>query len=344
VSKTADLVKVIAFVAILGVLTAGVGVAIGNFRFDDDTGYQAVFGDLSGLKKGDDVRAAGVTVGQVGDVSLQGDKTVLVSFTAAKTVPLSTTTRATVRYKNLTGDRFLDLTQGAGAAAPLAGGGKIPLSQTAPALDLDQLFNGFKPLLQGLDPNQVNQLSSSIISVFQGESGSVNSLLANVASVTSTLADRDKMIGDLIGNLDTVLSTVDSHRGEFSDLLVQLQQLVSGLAKDRTKIGDSLQRTSELASTATTFLQALRPEFQGAIDQTGRVANALNQAPDFVDYSLSQVPSLIQLTSRGGAYGSFFNFYLCGLQVKITGPDGQPVLLPRLYDTSTPRCSFQEGQ
>lgn len=343
-SKYADVVKVLAFVTVLGVLTAAVGVVIGGFRFDDGDGYQAVFRDLSGLKTGDDVRAAGVSVGQVKDIALQGDRTVLVSFSTGDQVPLSTTTRASVRYKNLTGDRYLDLTQGPGDAAPLRPGGRIPVEHTAPALDLDALFNGFKPLLQAMDPNQVNQLSSSIIAVFQGESGAVNGLLADIASLTSTLADHDQMIGELIGNLNTVLSTVDAHKDQFSDLLVQLQQLVSGLAADRTKIGDSLERTSQLATTATTFLQALRPPFQAAIDQTGRVASAINQEPQYVDYSLSQVPSLIQLTSRGGAYGSFFNFYLCGLQVKITGPDGQPVLLPRLYDTSTPRCSFQEGQ
>jgi len=343
VSRFANLIKVLVFVVVLGVLTAAVGVAIGGFRFDESDSYQAVFGDLSGLKEGDDVRAAGVSVGRVEDVSLQADKTVLVSFSTAKAVPLTSTTIATVRYKNLTGDRFLDLTPGTGMPATLPPGGRIPLAHTAPALDLDELFNGFKPLLRGLDPGQVNELSSSIISVFQGQAGAVDSLLGNIASLTSTLADRDQLIGELIGNLDTVLSTVDSHRGRFDDLLVNLQRLVSGLARDRERIGNSLVRTNELAGTATTFLEALRPELRGAIDQTGRVAAALNEAPEYVDYSLSQVPSLIQLTSRGGAYGSFFNFYLCGLQVKITGPDGGPLFLPRQYDTSSPRCSFPEG-
>ena len=79
------------------------------------------------------------------------------------------------------------------------------MTRTTPALDLTVLFNGFKPLFQALSPADINKLSYEIVQVFQGEGGTLESLLAHTASVTSTLADRDQVIGDLIDNLNEVL-------------------------------------------------------------------------------------------------------------------------------------------
>ena len=63
-------------------------------------------------------------------------------------------THAVIRYQNLIGDRYLELTEGAGDSTPLAPGSAIPESRTSPALDLDALIGGFKPLLKAMDPAQ----------------------------------------------------------------------------------------------------------------------------------------------------------------------------------------------
>src|SRR2546430_1456039 len=92
----------------------------------------------------------------------------------------------------MVGQRYLALDRGTGPATPaLAEGAEIPLDRTTPALDLTDLFNGFKPLFQALSPNDVNQLSGEIVRVLQGEGGTVESLLAHTGSLTTTLAGRD---------------------------------------------------------------------------------------------------------------------------------------------------------
>src|SRR3546814_19361494 len=78
----------------------------------------------------------------------------------------------------------------------------MPVDQTSPALDLDLLLGGFKPLLRSLDPQQVNDLSGALLQVLQGQGGTLVSLLGNTSSFTSTLADRDQLIGDVITNLN----------------------------------------------------------------------------------------------------------------------------------------------
>jgi phospholipid/cholesterol/gamma-HCH transport system substrate-binding protein len=153
-----------------------------------------------------------VRVGEIEKVSVHRDRTnALVEFSVAKTSVLTQGTLATIKYRNLVGERYLALTQGVGDSAALKDGATLGLDHTQSALDLTVLFNGFKPLFAALSPKDVNEFSAQIISVLQGEGGNINSLLAKTASLTSTLADRDAVIGRTIGNLNAVLSTVDEH-------------------------------------------------------------------------------------------------------------------------------------
>src|SRR5204863_8074027 len=128
---------------------------------------------------------------------------------------------ALITFLNLVGQHYVALGQGSSSVpnAVLKSGGNSPIERTRPALDLTELFNGFKPLFQALSPNDVNKLSYELIQVLQGEGGTVENLLAHTASLTSALADKDKVIGDLINNLNGVLDTVNSRGPQLSDLI-----------------------------------------------------------------------------------------------------------------------------
>ena len=133
---------------------------------------------MTGLLKGDDVRIAGVRVGEVDGIAVdQGDRTLAkVTFSVDADRPVAISTRAQIRYRNLVGQRYVALTEGAGvgaAAAPSTAPSRC--AQTQPALDLTVLFNGFKPLFAALNPQDVNAFAMEIIKTLQGEGGDVNS-------------------------------------------------------------------------------------------------------------------------------------------------------------------------
>src|SRR5258708_4779505 len=132
----ATLVKFAAFAIVMTLLTMCLFFIFGNYRTGSTNGYSAVFKDASQLKAGDTVRVAGVQVGTVDTVSLRPDNTVLVGFDADRTVGLTTGTTAAVRYLNLVGDRYLELTDGPGSTRIQPAGSQIPVERTAPALDL----------------------------------------------------------------------------------------------------------------------------------------------------------------------------------------------------------------
>ncbi|MDT7711277.1 MAG: phospholipid/cholesterol/gamma-HCH transport system substrate-binding protein [Pseudonocardiales bacterium] len=324
------------------VVTALVGGVIVAALYGTPSGqntYVAEFTDVSQLKPGQDVRAAGVAVGRVASVSLNPDHTARVVFSTATNVPMTAGTQVAVKYKNLIGDRYLSLTEGPGAAEPLAPGAIIPLANTHPALDLDELTNGFAPLLQGLAPDQFNQLSSSLIAVLQGEGGSIQDLLGSIGSLTGTLADRDEAIGQLIDNLNTVLGTLRSNGQQLQSLVDNLQTLVSGLAADRTRIGRSIQGIDDLTGSISDLLQDARPDIAGTVYQVNRLSTVLNADRPTLENDLSNLPGYYQVLGRVGAYSSAFQFYVCGVQLRLKSPTGQVVTTP-MISSEVKRCQF----
>ncbi len=335
-------IKLAIFAAITILLTAMLGQALGSLSFGGGTTYRARFTDVTGVLPGDDIRIAGVKVGQVTAVRLVDSKTAELRFRVDDQVPLQTSVHATIRYRNLVGQRYVALTEGAGGTR-LPKGGLIPLSQTAPALDLTVLFNGFQPLFTALNGKDVNSLAYEIIQVLQGESGTVAGLLEHTASLATTLADRDQVIDRVIGNLDTVLSTLDSRRDTLSEVIAQLQQFVSGLAADRTAIGQAITNIDDLTAATGSLLKDARPDLSADIGQLGALSGILNDNSATIDKALANLPGQYQDLTRTASYGSWFNFFMCGFDGRVTIP-GVGSVNPASFNSSAASCQTGGGR
>lgn len=305
---------------------------ITNSGYGAQKTYQALFSDVTGLVQGDEVRIAGVRVGQVQGVALasadkptNGKPVADVTMQVRADLPLPAGVLATIRYRNLVGQRYISLTEGSGGTGrTLPDGGTIPLAQTKPALDLTVLFGGFRPLFQALTPADMNRLSYEVIQVFQGESGTVEGLLAHVASLTNSLADKDQVIGSVIDNLTTVMGTVAQRDQELDSLIVNLQQFVSGLTEDRQAIFDSLQTIDNLAATTAGFLDQARPPLAADIKSLGTLAGNIAANGGQLEHFLQLAPTKIDLITRTAINGSWFNFYLCGAGGYVVLPGVTP--------------------
>jgi phospholipid/cholesterol/gamma-HCH transport system substrate-binding protein len=246
--------------------------------------------------------------------------------------------QATLKLRNLTGQRYIAMDPGPGApGAYLAPGATIPLSQTHPAINLTQLFTGFRPLLQALSPNDVNTLSMELVQVLQGEGTTVSSLLAHTASLTSTLANKDQVIGSVIDNLNQVLDTVNARDTQLTGLIITVRQLVSGLASDRNTIGEAISSIGDLTDTTAHLLDDARPPLRDDIHHLGELADHLNDRRDLVKHFITFLPTKLNRLTPLGSFASWFNFFFCTAEVKAT-PDGPliPVPVPGGPD---PRCT-----
>ncbi|MEV4139040.1 MCE family protein [Dactylosporangium sp. NPDC049742] len=338
----APLLKLTAFAAVTVLLTAMLAQTLGAFS-SGGTVYRARFTDVTGLLAGDDVRISGVRVGKVRDITVVDNTVAEVAFTAADDIPLTTTVHATIRYRNLVGQRYIALSEGPGDSRPLRPNGLIPQSQTTPALDLTVLFNGFRPLFTALTPQAVNQLAYEIIQLLQGEGGTVASLLRRTASLTGTLADRDAVIGRVVTNLNAVLSTLADHSGELDEAIRQLQQFVSGLATDRVAIGDALVNLGDLTGATASLLGDARPSLAADVDALGTLSTTLNDNAAVIDETLAGLPDRYSSLTRVASYGSWFNFFLCDFDGHVSVA-GHGDLNPATFSSQAARCTTAGGR
>jgi phospholipid/cholesterol/gamma-HCH transport system substrate-binding protein len=332
----APLAKLVVFAVVTVVLTAFLAGTLGSLGFGGGPAYKAMFTDVTGVLPGDDVRVAGVKVGRVTSVDLAPDgRTAELTFTA--TVPLTTTTLAKVRYRNLVGQRYVALSEGKGGGAALREGDVIPLANTAAALDLTVVFNGFRPLFTGLSPDDVNSFAYEIIQLLQGEGGTLSSLLSRTASLTGTLSDRDELIGRVITNLNAVLSTVDERDAKLSETIKQLRVLVAGLAADRAAIGDAVGNISGLTQATTSLLRDARPSLAADISALNTLAGTLQDNTSVLESTLSRAPGRLDALTRTASYGSWFNFFLCDFDGRVVIPSG-PSVDPATFHAADAKC------
>jgi phospholipid/cholesterol/gamma-HCH transport system substrate-binding protein len=341
---TGTAIKLGAFSLVLLIFTVIIIIVFGQIRFDRTSSYSAEFSSASGLRAGQFVRASGVEVGKVSKVRLlDGGQRVRVDFSVDRSLSLYQSTTAQIRYQDLIGNRYMDLQrgQGEGSDRVLPPGGFIPLSRTQPALDLDALIGGFKPLFRALDPDKVNNIAQSIITVFQGQGGTINDILDQTAQLTSALADRDQAIGEVIANLNTVLSTTVKHQKDFDQTVNNFEVLITGLKNRADPIADATADISDAAGTLGDLLADNRAIVKDTIGHLENVAQPLVDQQAQFDDLLTKLPNSLKLLGRvGGIYGDFFNFYLCDLTLKLNGlQPGGPVRTVKVFTQPTGRCT-----
>ncbi len=334
----ATIIKFAAFAVVMVILTVFLFFIFGQYRTGSTSGYSAVFNDVSRLKGGQSVRVAGIRVGTVKGVSLRPDKKVLVKFDADRNIVLTGGTRALVRYLNLVGDRYLELVDGPGSTKVLPAGAQIPVDRTAPALDLDLLLGGLKPVIAGLNPQDVNALSASLVQIFQGEGGTLESLLSKTSSFSNTLADNSETVQQLIDHLNTVASTLAKDGDKFSGALDRLQQMVSGFSQDRDTIGAAINALDNGTASIAGLLTNARPPLAGTVEQLSRLAPLLEQNKGQLDAALQKAPGNYRKLVRLGSTGSWIPYYLCELSLRVSDLQYRTVVVPT-FKQEAGRCA-----
>ncbi len=332
------ILRLAVYATVCTVLTFVLIAILAQMRFQQQSRYSAVFANVSGLRPGNFVRVAGVEVGKVDKITVRRDSTVLVEFGANDSVALTEGSRAAVRFSDLIGGRFLALEQGPGGVGKLNPGTTIPLSRTEPALDLEALVGGFRPLFRALQPDQVNALTGQLISAFQGQGVTMSSILTQTAALTNTLADRDHLIGQVITNLNTVVGSVGDQSGQFAKAVDSVSELVAGLEARKKDISNAVAYANAAAGTVADLLSQAREPIKTVVQQTDRTAGTVLLDHEYFDNVLKTLPDAYQKLDRLALSGDFFSFYMCDIVLKLNGKGGQPTYV-KVAGQDSGRCA-----
>jgi phospholipid/cholesterol/gamma-HCH transport system substrate-binding protein len=312
-----SVIKLGIFAAVTVLLTGLLIAVIGNISFVASHSYTAVFADATQVSPGDEVRLAGVKVGSVESLHLVDRNFAAVKFSVESSVPFSSTSTIAIQYQNLIGQRYLAIDEKPGGT-PEPRGATIPVQRTVDALNLTTLFDGFKPLFRALTPTQVNKLSIEMIQTLQGESGTLQQLMSNTAQLTTTIADKDAVIGQVIDNFNAVLSTVNARDTKLTELIGNFRDLMTGLSHNRIEVSNDLPNIASLLTATSGLIAQARPPLKSDIANLRILATKVNATKGQLNAVLHRLPHKLSVLTRSATYGSWFNFYLCGADLRLT--------------------------
>lgn len=297
--------------------------------------YSAVFTDVSGLRSGDDVRVAGVRVGRVDSIELDGNLA-RVHFQVDRDHTLSGDTRAAVTYQNIIGQRYLGLSLGDfGAPAPMEPGTEIPVGHTEPSFDISVLLNGFEPLFSVLDPDRVNDLSEALVGALGGDAGSITRLLAQTSTLAESIAGPDAALGDLITELGTVLTGLSRQSGDLQDVITRSEVIFTELAARKSDLINSADTIARVGDRVAEIAADTRPEITEFLEREPGFSSHFNAGKEDFGYMGANLPLLLKGLARISQEGSFLSAYVCDLNPLGFAPFLAP-LVPQVVADSTP--------
>ncbi|HUI03124.1 MAG TPA: MCE family protein, partial [Acidimicrobiales bacterium] len=278
--------KVLAFALACLVVLALLAAKIGNISFfSHRTTYQAELADATGLRPSDDVKIAGVTVGEVTGVAVQRAHA-LVSFTVNDDVHLRRGTQVGLQWHNVIGQQFLYLYPA--ARGPVLGAGAVlPLSSNVAGANVGALLNALGPLLGAIHPQQANQIVQSFADALQGDESEIDQLIDNAAAVSNTVGSVDTQVGQVIGNLNQVFSALSRRSGDLGAVIGNLQSLSQSLSSHNDLLDQTLGNLGTAAGELATIESGTHGTLSSAISDLQAVSSEIQSHNDELSHGLS---------------------------------------------------------
>ncbi|HZT66090.1 MAG TPA: MCE family protein [Acidimicrobiales bacterium] len=298
--------KFAAYVVVCLLLLVGLAARIGNIHFlTHRTAYQAELTDATGLRPGDDVKIAGVTVGQVSSITTRHGLA-LVSFAVNRDVKVPAATRVGLRWQNVLGLKYLYLYPTAGGPY-LAAGATIPASQDEADADIGAFLNALGPILRSIDPAEANAFVAGVLGGLQGNEAKVSSLIDNAATVSQTVGDLNVQVGRVIDNLSAVMGALGGRSADLQQVVSNLATISGSLASRNDVLDSVVENFSKASGEFASLISTNRSNLDTAISSLNTIAGTLAQNRQGLDADLTTLTEGLQPYRLISSYGQWFN-------------------------------------
>lgn len=284
--------------------------------------YEAEFSEAAGLRPDDEVRVAGIKVGEVKDVELDVDR-VLVTF-RIDDAWIGDHTTAAIKIKTLLGRKFLALhPTGGHEQDPNV---RIGLDRTATPYDVTQAFEGLATTVDEIDTTQLATSFRTISDTFADSPEHVRSALDGLTALSQTISARDTEIATLLDNTRQITTTLAGTNNEFTKLLDDGKLLLTELNNRRTAIHDLLTGTVALAQELSGVVADNQKQLGPALAQLDQVTDILTKYGAQLDRSLELAGPYFRVLNNITGSGRWLDTYICGLVEE----NREPCIPPRI--------------
>ncbi len=310
---------------VIGAIGIGVIVAMLLLAFNIDSipllagrAHAAALSEAGGLKSGDDVRIAGVKVGKVTTVDLDGDH-VRVDFRVNRSTKLGSQTSATVRIKTILGQKYLALEPaGKGELAK-----EIPLSRTTPAYDVVEAFSDLATTTGAIDTDQLAEALDTVADTFRDSPDEVRAAVDGLGRLSRTIASRDDQLRELLDHADGVTGVLADRNKQLVALLADGDLLLQELRKRRADIHTLLVSTVTLSQELTGLVRDNRQAIRPALENLKNVLATLKANQANLDRSIRLLAPFVRVFANTTGNGRWFDTYIPNL-VPVPGGPGSP--------------------
>ncbi|MBA4862770.1 MCE family protein [Streptomyces sp. PSKA54] len=269
--------------------------------------YSAAFSEAGGLKSGDEVRIAGVKVGKVEEVDLDGDH-VKVVFKIKGDPEFGTRTGASIRVKTILGAKYLALhPKGTGQLKP---GSEIPLKRTVSAYDVVQAFSDLTTTSEKVDTERLATALDTISTTFQDSPEEVQASIKGLSRISRTVASRDKALRELLDHANGVTGVLAERSGDFSALVKDGDKLFQEISRRRTAIHNLLKSSAALGIQLSGLVEDNRKQIGPALKSLNTVVTMLERNQASLDRSVKLLAPYVRVFTNTLGNGPWFDTYV----------------------------------
>lgn len=272
--------------------------------------YYASFSEAGGLKANDEVRIAGVRVGKVKEVALDGDH-VRVKFLVDSGAHFGPTTAAAIKVKTLLGAMYLSLEPS--GSGQMSENTEIPASRTSSPYDVVQAFSGLAERSERINTGQLATSLNTLANLTQNTPKDFKSALTGLSALSQNIAARDDQLNTLLTNMHKVATVLGDRRGDLVTLMKDGDQLFRALAARRQSVHNLLVATSQLSEQLTGLVKDTRADLKPALDHLHNVVAVLQKNQDNLDNSLRLMAPFYRVFANTLGNGPWFDTYIQNL-------------------------------
>ncbi|MGW3689803.1 MCE family protein [Streptomyces sp. NPDC005125] len=273
----------------------------------DGETYSAAFSEAGGLKPGDEVRIAGVKVGKVDEVDLDGDH-VKVTFRVTGEPEFGTRTGAAIRVKTILGAKYLALQpKGTGQLRP---GSEIPLNRTVPAYDVVAAFSDLTTTTEKVDTARLAKALDTISTTFEDSPTEVRASIKGLSKISRTVASRDQSLRQLLDHAHGVTGVLKNRSEEFVVLVRDGDKLFKEIARRRAAIHSLLKSSAAVGIQLSGLVEDNRKQIGPALKGLNSVVTMLERNQASLDRSIKLLAPYVRVFTNTLGNGRWFDSYI----------------------------------
>lgn len=269
--------------------------------------YHAQFAEIGALKEGNEVRVAGVPVGKVKKIELDGNK-VKVTFKINKGTPLGPKTSAFIGIRTLLGAEYLALRPS--GAGEMSRGATIPLDRTTPPYDVVEAFSQLSTTTDQLDVGEISKALTTLSDIAARTPEEFRGAIQGVSDLSANLAARDQQINTLLLNLKKVTGVLNSRDDQLEKLFKDATVLFDAVSARRDAIHQLLVSTTTISTQLRGLVGDVKADLKPALDQLDDVTAMLRRNKDALDESLRVLPTFLRVFANALGTGPWFDTYV----------------------------------